>query len=805
MDTISNLRGLVNSLSLVRGHTSPKNSSADNVEPVVSTAGADSNNLAIAVDANADVQMEPADFAPYPPTPTNLGPRHFSGEPVQKKKKKRSIVEKAARAASRLVGKIAKGPKKDSEEAWPHYDGQLPNFAPQEELQHRGSPAVASSTSMSSASTWSRNSTASTRCGFSPRTTSSASSVSSSSRGGSRRTSYGCESNKEACIANGFPIVLEPTCRPWESRPWEPNREVFAFFASPHDAVAINVRDEIERVGEAFAGSSVRLRVGVSTTDSLFKVFALARSRRGLVLHLSVHSTRNGRGEAALVLEDDCGLSHSVSRPQLEELLGSRERAPCDVSLLVLSSCESEEIAQVFVDCGCRYVIFLRGNVLDKAARKFSELLFHGLGVGHMLADAYDGARRALRADPDPRVAGQAGKFGMIGDNRADEEDLNSLTGFAPCRLRSPPSAMVGVNTMDETLSFFCRESEDASVRSASSVTGRSLPQRPDEAFGRATTMHEVEDASVSLQAVRNLPPRIEFLGHQDEKYEVMCGFRRRRRVMVIHSGNDPGRGTSAFGVDFAHFASAPGREFSCNAWVVRLESTGWTNVAGALQDALRQFIAQLTLAAAQTPAKPSATEISVSDFVGNSLSGSNACSDFSAARTDLKHLCNKLEVASVSRRGEKLQQSLLVIDDDVGALALSGHVGKLLGDLLENTHRLQLLICSKVPMYGNIGGIKLVNVELQPLNLPDAAAFFMDNVHRTLLISDFSSTIAEEREEITDKRQVIELLFGSPLLQSCRGNPRLIQKVTSLVVPGGPSLIELAKNDIRRLLGELT
>lgn len=63
----------------------------------------------------------------------------------------------------------------------------------------------------------------------------------------------------------------------------------------------------------------MQLKVGVATVESLTKLLTLARSQKGLALHLSAHAYRSEKGDTGLILEDAKGFSHVLWKKNLEE------------------------------------------------------------------------------------------------------------------------------------------------------------------------------------------------------------------------------------------------------------------------------------------------------------------------------------------------------------------------------------------------------------------------------------------------------------------------------------------------------
>lgn len=541
-------------------------------------------------------------------------------------------------------------------------------------------------------------------------------------------------------------------------------REVFILYASPLDHPAINVRSEVEIIREALAdsGAAVRLNVGVATASSLTKLLTLARARRGLVLHLSAHAVVNEKGDLGLVLEDARGASHILWRQQLEEILGVRERGLRTVSFLFLSTCWSEPLAQVFVECGCQHVIALRTKVHDSAARRFSQQLYLSLGVGMSLLNSWDNARRVLRIESDKEIADQADHFVLFGQRRADEVSLDDLCGVDSRRI-----------DRDGML----RELEDASV-----FLDMKVPPRPEHFLGRTQTVFEVLHAFGGISG---------------------------RRACAI-TGPE-GIGKSALGVEIAHFASSPGRLFSCSARVLKIETSEAAGILSTLLEEMECLASQLRVSL--RPQTGESRRSSVSSWPPSWHSSPSMRSDFSSssvvdvvpssdmvgpARSD-DALLALLPVRQLLRKGfQQIEQSrrgirmLLVVDDEVGALGSSPDVRRLFGELLEHTYQLQVLICSRSPIYQSLGTTKVVNIQLKGLSETEASRLFLQRIHRPLGSEDFDEGSPPSAR--TTMEVAIRRLCGHPLLQKLSGHPGRIRAASSKVVPGGPSLLLLAE-----------
>mmetsp|Transcript_53871 Transcript_53871/g.126293 ORF Transcript_53871/g.126293 Transcript_53871/m.126293 type:complete len:727 (+) Transcript_53871:76-2256(+) len=542
-------------------------------------------------------------------------------------------------------------------------------------------------------------------------------------------------------------------------------KEVYCLFASPLGHPAINVRSEVETIQEAFeeSGSGARLNVGVATVQSLSKLLTLAKSQKGLVLHLSAHSIRSDKGDVGLVLEDSCGKAHVLWKKRLEEILGMKESGLRSVSLLFLSTCWSQELAQVFVECGCPHVVCLRSPVYDVAARRFSQQFYLSLGVGESLLSAWQTARSWLCTDSKPELAEQADHFVLFGQRGADKVTLSELCG------EEAEKPEVGSLSKLEAASRFL-------------VAESLIPPRPENFLGRPQFIHEV--------------------------LHLLSGHDSRRACTVWGA---EGIGKSAFGVEFAHFATAPGRPFSCSSQILKIESSGAVSVAHLLLEGLEALANQL--------------EVSLRPFSGDSRSSLCSCqsapqsvrSEVSGASThlgsDQELMSSLLPVRQRIRRGfkqiERIRRKapvLLVVDDEVGAFTSSAAVRKLFGELLEHTCHLHLLVLSRTPIYSSLGPSKVVNVALPGLEEYDAAKLFLQRMHRKLEARDFPAPMGSAdagggAPSPSPSRGVLEAaiqrLKGHPLLHRLAGHPGNIREVASRVVPGGPSLIDLAQLEV--------
>lgn len=327
--------------------------------------------------------------------------------------------------------------------------------------------------------------------------------------------------------------------------------ELHVLYASPLDQrlPQIDIRSELDLVSEAWrqVQCSLRIRVGIATTRTLAKLLTLARSGGRVILHFSMHIVQTEDRGPGLVCENAHGGAHVVFRPHLEELLGDRPEGGGGrldgLPLVFFNSCWSEEIAQLFVESGCRHVVATRGVVPDAAARTFAHQLYYALGSRQSILDSWESAVQVLRVDPCPKIAASADLFVLFGQRSAKSATLWGVHGDAASM--SPQAC--------------------------------ELPPRAEDFIGRSGTMCEILSNFASCEGVAS------------------------RRVCLV-SGPE-GIGKSACAVELAHFAAAPGRLFSGGVIFVSLR--GRENPASVLEtiaDCIRAHVLPDTHAVAATP-----------------------------------------------------------------------------------------------------------------------------------------------------------------------------------------------------------
>jgi hypothetical protein len=494
-----------------------------------------------------------------------------------------------------------------------------------------------------------------------------------------------------------------------------------------------------------------------------------------MVLHLSAHSIRGGPGGVGLVLEDASGHSHILWREDLEELLGMREQALRNISLLFLSTCYSEALAEVFVECGCRHVVAVRNQVLDTAARRFSQQFYLSLALNQSLLDAWEGARRALRIEPEKELGAQADFFVLFGQHGADRATLSTLCGV---EAQSPADA------------FQTRDFE-----SAVNFSRAKLPPRAENFVGRSAWLWEL---------------MVTFAGP---------GRREKKRACAIHGPQ--GIGKTALGAEFANFAAAPGRLFSSSVLTVRIETSDLEGILNSLEEQLENLSQHLHVPL-RTLSGTSRTSFTSSksqfdDSRPGSACSSSVCSESHQSldfmREDpLSFLLPaqarvRRALQSMERFRGRAAKTLLLIDDEADVISSSSEARKMIGDLLEHTSQLYVLVLSHEPIYKTLGNVKVGNIRLDGLDLKEASMLFCQRIHRPLEESDFvagsevlqppgpgpGGTGGRGRPQRPDMQQLYGKLSSHRLMQRLAGHPGHIRAVSSRVVPGGPDLLTLA------------
>jgi len=289
-------------------------------------------------------------------------------------------------------------------------------------------------------------------------------------------------------------------------------------------------------VFEELKHSGIQLKVGLATSESLTQCLARTRHGKHIVLYLVAHTKTDGDRVGLVLesLEERGGTTEHVLWPEhFNELMRAHDKEElCSMFLIFLNTCNSEPIAKVLHELGCRHVIGVSGKVLDKAAHQFAKSLFRRLAHGKAVHEAFNMAKSHQRAHSDPEIVATADMFVLLGEDAADIDSVG-------------PSS-------------FCMDLN-------------SVLLRPGDEF---------EDAS-TYQSVTVPPQTKNFVGRSDD-LRCLAHVFGRHRVCVVYGAKGIGKWT--LGLEFARFGIAPGRAFSCGVVVVDTNAAGVESLTRAIK-----------------------------------------------------------------------------------------------------------------------------------------------------------------------------------------------------------------------------
>ncbi|WP_143288183.1 CHAT domain-containing protein, partial [Calothrix rhizosoleniae] len=162
----------------------------------------------------------------------------------------------------------------------------------------------------------------------------------------------------------------------------------------------LSLQEEIDAIASVLEDVShpiaVEIVVKVATSQTLQDV--LSHRIKPLIIHFIGHGMRDG-DSTALVLEDEAGMTRSLSEEELEIALSNLQQAPCQLALL--NACHSEKLAQAFVRVGVSHVIAVNAEdkILDVAARCFSRRLYQALFNQDSVINGFLSSRNAVKLD----------------------------------------------------------------------------------------------------------------------------------------------------------------------------------------------------------------------------------------------------------------------------------------------------------------------------------------------------------------------------------------------------------------------
>lgn len=546
---------------------------------------------------------------------------------------------------------------------------------------------------------------------------------------------------------------------------------------------AVDFLSEVAEVHKSLRAqcAGAQLSIGVASVEAFKHLLTLAGSCRGLVVHLVAHGIKHpSTDEFGLVLEDDFGGPHILWRRELEGFLRVHERGLRNISLLFLGTCWSEELAQIFVEFGCSHVIAVRRPVHDSAFRMFAKQLYLALAVGQPLLESVEMAMEALRVAPNRAIQSDADSFVIFGQHGAQKATLQTLC-----------------------------DADHADLHGA--------------AYSRSQLTKGFEDAALCQSVAAALPIQEDFTGRSEMIYSIIRLLSQDRRACVVHGPR--GVGKSALCSELARISSTPSRIFSCAVVTISIMNFELGNILESILikiQELKEVICFSTRNAASgsnsarafghltgSPHSPEFTpeSLEASDSSGSSCSAPelshSSGSNTIAGSLDLACVCADICEGLLhvqSRQSSK--QILLVVHDSASCISTCDTLRQLLGEFLDRVPELRVLICSREPITQALGVVKVVNVELGGLEEHDAAALFLNRVHRRLVRTDFTPPGAlpgqldvpeGDLSPSQQKQKAIKQLLDHQLLRKLAGNPEQIKKAASRVVPNGPDLFAIA------------
>ncbi|MBV6625495.1 MAG: AAA-like domain-containing protein [Rivularia sp. (in: Bacteria)] len=159
-------------------------------------------------------------------------------------------------------------------------------------------------------------------------------------------------------------------------------KKILLLSASPTNTAKLRLDKEVQEIKASFKSSKYREEFEIIshlavTTDDL---------RRALLDYdpQIVHFSGHGMGKQGLALEDSSGKMKLVSTDALVELFKLFPNLECVLMNACYSEVQAEAIHQ-YID----YVIGMKQEIGDKAARKFAEGFYDALGAGRTIEDGF--------------------------------------------------------------------------------------------------------------------------------------------------------------------------------------------------------------------------------------------------------------------------------------------------------------------------------------------------------------------------------------------------------------------------------
>mmetsp|Transcript_1690 Transcript_1690/g.3957 ORF Transcript_1690/g.3957 Transcript_1690/m.3957 type:complete len:548 (-) Transcript_1690:134-1777(-) len=157
-----------------------------------------------------------------------------------------------------------------------------------------------------------------------------------------------------------------------------------------------------------------------------------AISNRGVWLHISMHSVKDGAG---LLFEDSEGTWYEVKNLEHMKLL-LNEGGDIHIEFVFLAVCHSERFASIFHDAGVKHVVYCATEVSDKCARQFASSLYHDLANGLSIKNAFASACVVAKFDKDKA------QYGLLSDGSAWLSPAMTAGALIPRSPLQPPGQL---------------------------------------------------------------------------------------------------------------------------------------------------------------------------------------------------------------------------------------------------------------------------------------------------------------------------------------------------------------------------
>ncbi|KAE9351655.1 hypothetical protein PR003_g4786 [Phytophthora rubi] len=215
----------------------------------------------------------------------------------------------------------------------------------------------------------------------------------------------------------------------------------------------------------------------------------------------------------------------TASQVSLSRSTDGRPTMSCTLKLVFVSSCDSRDIGEVFIQAGVAHVVCVRseGRILDESSAMFSYSFYHAALTGKTVQQAFESAR--VRVSAEMRIPdGEGEKFVLLESSQLHAETCPlSFSGETP--------RAIEVNFVEKSCS--CSASTQQFVFSDISV-GKWVDVSPSNKFSK--TLPGVSES---------------FVGREQELH-MLAELVNTRRLVTLRG--PPGIGKSTLSTKLAHF-----------------------------------------------------------------------------------------------------------------------------------------------------------------------------------------------------------------------------------------------------------